>query len=90
MDMTFEEVLEFAKKHPPPKGGGIDFRPDFRWLGVGYNIEAFIWNKRHPDDPVPYIPELDEEGLKEIRSKQSNNFLPYTRWQGAGCPRHQL
>lgn len=23
MDMTFEEVLEFAEKHPPPKGGLI-------------------------------------------------------------------
>ncbi|MBO5949307.1 MAG: hypothetical protein J6Q11_01155 [Fibrobacteraceae bacterium] len=68
MDMTFEEVLEFAKKHPPPKGG-IDFKPEFKWLGVGYNIEAFIWNKRHPDDPVPYIPELDEEGLKELEKE---------------------
>ena len=68
MDMTFEEVLEFAKKHPPPKGG-IDFKPEFKWLGIGYNIEAFIWNKRHPDAPVPYIPELDEEGLKELEKE---------------------
>lgn len=60
--------VRICKKTSSTKGG-IDFRPDFRWLGVGYNIEAFIWNKRHPDDPVPYIPELDEEGLKELEKE---------------------
>ena len=59
MDMTFEEMLEFAKKHPPI-AGGLDIRPEARWLGPGYNLVAREWNERHPEDPVELMPPESE------------------------------
>lgn len=56
MDMTFEEMIAFLEKHPPPSKP-LDIRPEARWLGPGYNIAARRWNKNHPEDPVELMSE---------------------------------
>lgn len=52
MDMTFEEMIAFAKKHHIIPKEPLDIRPEARWLGQGYNQAAREWNKKHPEDPV--------------------------------------
>lgn len=57
MDMTFEEMIAFAKKHHIVPKEPLDIKPDTRWLGQGYNIAANVWNKKHPEDPVELMPD---------------------------------
>ena len=57
MDMTFDEMLAFAKKHKIVPKKPLDIRPEARWLGPGYNIAARRRNKNHPEDPVELMSE---------------------------------